>query len=170
MGETKPRRQAFPRPRARSARVPNLTLTQRPRTKMASGSHSHHLQLGLAALGGALAATVTISAATSIQRQRRRKQLEDDVQSSLSGQGNSGDLPSSRQISDELADLIEKRVEPVVERLSRGEDSEELFREQLARCYALFKDEGMERIRQAKVVVVGCGGVGSWAAVMLVRS
>jgi hypothetical protein len=47
---------------------------------------------------------------------------------------------------------------------------EGLVREQLARNYAFFGDEGMSKIRRANVVVVGCGGVGSWAAVMLVRS
>ncbi|KAJ7496424.1 hypothetical protein FB451DRAFT_1018625, partial [Mycena latifolia] len=33
-----------------------------------------------------------------------------------------------------------------------------------------FGDEAMARIRGSTVVVVGCGGVGSWAAVMLVWS
>lgn len=47
---------------------------------------------------------------------------------------------------------------------------EELLREQLARNYAFFGEEGMTKIRSGSVVVVGCGGVGSWAAVMLVRS
>lgn len=47
---------------------------------------------------------------------------------------------------------------------------EELVREQLARNYAFFGDEAMEKVRASSVVVVGCGGVGSWAAVMLARS
>nr|GAT51747.1 predicted protein [Mycena chlorophos] len=47
---------------------------------------------------------------------------------------------------------------------------EDLIREQLARNYAFFGEEGMQRIRKGCVVVVGCGGVGSWASVMLVRS
>ena len=50
------------------------------------------------------------------------------------------------------------------------EYDEELVREQLARNYAFFGDDGMAKIRAGNVVVVGCGGVGSWAAVMLVRS
>ncbi|EPY50812.1 moeb/ThiF domain-containing protein [Schizosaccharomyces cryophilus OY26] len=47
---------------------------------------------------------------------------------------------------------------------------EELIREQLARNYAFFGEEGMANVRNAFVIVVGCGGVGSWATVMLARS
>ncbi|KAI5892643.1 uncharacterized protein SCHCODRAFT_02626710 [Schizophyllum commune H4-8] len=52
---------------------------------------------------------------------------------------------------------------------SQGYD-EDLIREQLARNYAFFGEEGMAKVRGASVAVIGCGGVGSWAAVMLVRS
>lgn len=48
--------------------------------------------------------------------------------------------------------------------------SEELIREQLARNYAFLSEEGMEQVRGQRVVVVGCGGVGSWVVTMLVRS
>lgn len=46
---------------------------------------------------------------------------------------------------------------------------EELIQEFLARNYAFFGAESMTAIRNATVVVVGCGGVGSWAALMLLR-
>jgi hypothetical protein len=46
---------------------------------------------------------------------------------------------------------------------------EELIREQLARNYAFFGEDGMKRIRGSRVTIVGCGGVGSWAAIMLAR-
>jgi len=52
----------------------------------------------------------------------------------------------------------------------RGEYNEDLIREQLARNYAFFGEEGMRKVRRGSVVIVGCGGVGSWAAVMLARS
>lgn len=48
--------------------------------------------------------------------------------------------------------------------------SEELIREQLARNYAFLTEEGMQQVRGQRVVVVGCGGVGSWVVTMLVRS
>lgn len=44
------------------------------------------------------------------------------------------------------------------------------MREQLARNYAFLGEEGVARVRGASVVIVGCGGVGSWVAVMLARS
>ena len=47
--------------------------------------------------------------------------------------------------------------------------NEELIQEQLARNYAFFGEEPMAKIRQASVVIVSCGGVGSWAAVMSAR-
>ncbi len=51
------------------------------------------------------------------------------------------------------------------------EYDEGLMREQLARNYAFFWEEATTKIRKGSVVVVvGCGGVGSWTAVMLVRS
>ena len=50
------------------------------------------------------------------------------------------------------------------------EYTEQLVREQLARNYAFLGEEGVARVRRASVVVVGCGGVGSWVAVMLARS
>ncbi|KCV71357.1 hypothetical protein H696_02304 [Fonticula alba] len=50
------------------------------------------------------------------------------------------------------------------------EDDEELIREQLARNYAFYTEEQMSRIRAAFVVVIGVGGVGSHAAMMLARS
>lgn len=47
---------------------------------------------------------------------------------------------------------------------------EELIEEQLARNYAFLGKEGCDKFRKQNIVVVGAGGVGSWAATMLVRS
>ncbi|KAM0747569.1 hypothetical protein T439DRAFT_340658 [Meredithblackwellia eburnea MCA 4105] len=48
--------------------------------------------------------------------------------------------------------------------------SEVIIREALARNYVFFGDEGMAKIRDSFVIVVGLGGVGSSTAAMLVRS
>lgn len=47
---------------------------------------------------------------------------------------------------------------------------DDLFREQLARNYAFLGEEGMEKLKQQRIIVVGAGGVGSWVVTMLVRS
>ncbi|KAL1916916.1 uncharacterized protein VTP21DRAFT_5113 [Calcarisporiella thermophila] len=49
-------------------------------------------------------------------------------------------------------------------------ESEDLIREQLSRNISFLGEEGMQKLRGAFVVVVGAGGVGSWAALMLARS
>jgi hypothetical protein len=53
---------------------------------------------------------------------------------------------------------------------TNGGYNEELIREQLARNYAFFGEEAMAKVRNSCVVIVGAGGVGSWASVMLARS
>lgn len=50
------------------------------------------------------------------------------------------------------------------------EYEDHLFREQLARNYAFLGEEGMEKLKNQYIVVVGAGGVGSWVVTMLVRS
>jgi tRNA A37 threonylcarbamoyladenosine dehydratase len=53
----------------------------------------------------------------------------------------------------------------------RGEElAADLVREQLSRNYSFFGEDAMASIQSAFVIVVGCGGVGSHAAHMLVRS
>lgn len=47
---------------------------------------------------------------------------------------------------------------------------ESLIREQLSRNYSFLGEEAMDKIRDAFVIVVGAGGVGSWTALMLLRS
>ncbi|KAF9572929.1 hypothetical protein EC968_009235 [Mortierella alpina] len=47
---------------------------------------------------------------------------------------------------------------------------EELVLEQLARNIAFLGEEGVQKLRDSFVVVVGAGGIGSWAASMLIKS
>lgn len=62
-----------------------------------------------------------------------------------------------------------EKFEAVAKKPSKAH-SEELVREQLARNYAFLTEEGMEKVRSQRIVVVGCGGVGSWVITMLIRS
>lgn len=54
--------------------------------------------------------------------------------------------------------------------LESHEYDDSLFREQLARNYAFLGEEGMKKLKEQYIVVVGAGGVGSWVVTMLVRS
>lgn len=56
-----------------------------------------------------------------------------------------------------------------LEKTRTGYD-ENLIREQLSRNYSFLGDEAMQRLRNSFVIVVGAGGVGSWCAIMLLRS
>ncbi|KAK4219035.1 hypothetical protein QBC37DRAFT_304685 [Rhypophila decipiens] len=58
----------------------------------------------------------------------------------------------------------------LAERALKGDIDDELILEQLARNRVFLGPEGLEKLRNSFVVVVGCGGVGSHAAAALARS
>ena len=125
---------------------------------------SHRAQLVLTALAASAATAGLISAYTQHTRRQKRRELDRDVLNALAQHKDQADssLPSPSSLDIKLPPEVAG---------SLGIDyDEELIREQLARNYAFFGEEGMAKIRKGTVVVVGCGGVGSWAAVMLVRS
>ena len=62
------------------------------------------------------------------------------------------------------------RNEQLARRAQAGDYDDELILEQLARNRVFLGAEGLERLRGAFVVVVGCGGVGSHCAAALARS
>ncbi|KAH8102151.1 ubiquitin-protein ligase molybdopterin-converting factor [Cristinia sonorae] len=127
---------------------------------------SHRTQLVLTALAASAATAGLVTAYTAHTRRTKRRELDRDIKRSLASKPPPAfaELPSPSNV--DIA-VHERRT-----KLNEGgeEYDEELVREQLARNYVFFGEEGMAKIRKGKVVVVGCGGVGSWAAVMLVRS
>jgi tRNA U34 5-carboxymethylaminomethyl modifying GTPase MnmE/TrmE len=123
---------------------------------------SHKTQLIAAAAAASIATAGIIQAYNLHAKRIRRKELDEEIKRSIS------DL-SNESLQEPQIDYPEPSTEPSRQAQSLDYD-EELIREQLARNYAFFGEEGMAKIRQGRVVVVGCGGVGSWAAVMLVRS
>lgn len=125
---------------------------------------SHKTQLILTALATSLATASLLHAYNTHTKRVRRKQLDRDIQLSLSEDHTDGEFDNSTPV-----EPIQSYLEP--KGLERTLDyNEDLIREQLARNYAFFGEDGMARVREGRVVIVGCGGVGSWAAVMLVRS
>ncbi|KAG6805577.1 hypothetical protein H0H92_014858, partial [Tricholoma furcatifolium] len=122
--------------------------------------HSHKAQLIATAVGASVATAGLISAYSAYKRRERRKHLAEEIQESLSTHKSNLDVNS-------LISTLPQNEQPD----AFAEDyDEELIKEQLARNYAFFGENGMAKIRGKRVVVVGCGGVGSWAAVMLARS
>ena len=117
---------------------------------------SHKTQLLATALAASLATAGLLHAYNVRTKQVRRKELNEEIQRSITAH----DL----DVQPQIPSLEHSRLDPGITY------DEELIQEQLARNYAFFGEESMAKIRQASVVIVGCGGVGSWAAVMLARS
>ncbi|TFY63041.1 hypothetical protein EVJ58_g3479 [Rhodofomes roseus] len=126
---------------------------------------SHRVQLALAALGASVATAGLLTAYQQHSRHQKRRDLEQEIKRSLKNQGAASRVPKTPAAQDAVADIT-----LAARQSEEYEYDDELIREQLARNYAFFGEEGMAQIRKGSVVVVGCGGVGSWAAIMLVRS
>lgn len=127
-------------------------------------SQSHRTQLVLTAVSTCVITSTLFAAYDAYRRRERRRDLNEDVLRSIT----THEEPSAHgpPVMTE-----ERPTEETYIRSNRiGGYDEDLIKEQLARNYAFFGDEGMAHIRAGTVVVVGCGGVGSWVAVMLVRS
>lgn len=140
-------------------------------------SRSHKTQLVFTALAASALTAAAITSYNSYSRQQKRNELNRQVLTSVDsrpspsergGDGGEKSPPRPEQI------YLNGGVDYKSEEWSGSERSasynEDLVREQLARNYAFFGEEGMKKIRGASVAVIGCGGVGSWAAVMLARS
>lgn len=120
---------------------------------------SQKTQLIVTAVAASLATASIIQVYNAHTKRIRRKELDEEIKRSISEDLTNDSLENSQTNYFET-----KRAEQ-----SQNYD-EDLIKEQLARNYAFFGEDGMAKIRQGRVVIVGCGGVGSWAAVMLVRS
>ncbi|KAI0259995.1 hypothetical protein BC834DRAFT_942561 [Gloeopeniophorella convolvens] len=119
---------------------------------------SHRTQLVLTAACTALATYSLLSLADTRARTKRRAELAADVKRALSSGPARASIPPSPSAL------------PPPEPSDTDASAEELIREQLARNYAFLGEPGAAAVRRATVVVVGCGGVGSWAAVQLARA
>ncbi|KAG8844329.1 hypothetical protein FRB96_003088 [Tulasnella sp. 330] len=125
------------------------------------------------ALGASIATFAATEAYRSASTRQRIKKIKEDVvedvYNSLHHQYQPG---PALDVQGGLYRSIGAEVEQtaVIGGTANLSYDETLIREQLSRNYSFFEDDAMEKVRKGKVVIVGCGGVGSWAAVMLVRS
>ncbi|KDQ56709.1 hypothetical protein JAAARDRAFT_132152 [Jaapia argillacea MUCL 33604] len=130
---------------------------------------SHKTQLVLTALSASLATVGLISAYNTYRKRKVRRALDEDVRRSIAALDELGKVNEIPRPGGLYRPPSPQSYQEIELNGDEGYD-EELIREQLARNYAFFGDEGMAKVRAGKVVIVGCGGVGSWAAIMLARS
>ncbi|KAM0461961.1 hypothetical protein ACHAPV_002542 [Trichoderma viride] len=86
---------------------------------------------------------------------------EDDESRRLNGFGTSSETGLDPEDARNIA---------LAKRAQAGDFDEELILEQLARNQVFLTPEGLKKLRDSFVIVVGCGGVGSHAAATLARS
>ena len=143
-------------------------IAARARARTMTALTRHRAELLLTAAATALATYSLLSLYRSRSRRTRRADLADQINRALaSGAAETRIPPSSPPIpSTEAAPAPAPAPAPKPD----SNYAEELVREQLARNYAFLSEDGVSRVRAASVVIVGCGGVGSWTAVMLARS
>ncbi|CAE6461225.1 unnamed protein product, partial [Rhizoctonia solani] len=108
---------------------------------------------------------LSVTAYQSAMKQRRRELLQKEVKDALATTPPEPELRSIDQLSGPDLVFGDSRLDVTNRRYD-----ETIVKEMLARNYAFFGEEAMKKVRGGRVVVVGCGGVGSWAAVMLMRS
>lgn len=135
-------------------------------TTMNLDLHSHKTQLVVTALAASAVTAGLFSAYQQHAKRQKRRTLDQDILRSLAG-ATAG--KASRNNDHDNVHEVKIGNSSNAQRVPIEYD-EELVREQLARNYAFFGEDGMAKIRNGSVVVVGCGGVGSWAAIMLARS
>ena len=125
----------------------------------------HRAELLLTAATTAIATYSLLSLYHSRSRRSRRADLADQINRALASGAAETRIQPSLSPSPPIPN-----TEPAPAPEPSSDYAEELVREQLARNYAFLREDGVSRVRAASVVIVGCGGVGSWTAVMLARS
>lgn len=161
--------------------------------------HSQSTKMTLVAVAASLTTAAVLLGYQGSQRKRRVKQLKDDLRSSiLPPPANFDQLRNNNMGDPSQQQQVPKQTQSPQD-ISVPQFDEELVREQLARNIAFLGEEGVEKLRNSFVIIVGAGtfinlhslmgfgttstshtnlfpqssttgGVGSWAASMLIRS
>ncbi|QIX01314.1 hypothetical protein AMS68_006831 [Peltaster fructicola] len=133
-------------------------------------SNSPRLQLGLTA---AISAGAAISITIGLQNVRRTHTVQ-ELKQSIPSLTEKHDIEKINDFGGAEVDSTAAREDDHGTALARrarlGDYDEALILEQLARNRVFLTDDGLVKLRNAFVVVVGCGGVGSHAAAALARS
>ncbi|GAA5828151.1 hypothetical protein JCM5353_007806 [Sporobolomyces roseus] len=143
-------------------------------SRLADTSRTPTGKLVLVAVASTALTAGSILAGQALRRATRRRRLKSEVEHVLEDE-------EEDNVTEELRDFTrpmgsrKSSMSGAAKRAAAGgrkgkQTSEVIIREALARNYAFFGEDKMAQIRGKFVVVVGVGGVGSAAAVMLVRS
>ncbi|KAL8278796.1 hypothetical protein RQP46_008865 [Phenoliferia psychrophenolica] len=130
-------------------------------------------KLALVALASTLLTTASILSAQAVRRRTRRIHLRDEIEDLVHHEEEDGEedmIDFTRQNGGPATRKSKSSKGRAGEGKKRKPTSEVIIREALARHQIFFGEEGLAKIRNSFVVVVGLGGVGSATAVMLVRS
>ncbi|KAK0730023.1 ubiquitin-protein ligase molybdopterin-converting factor [Lasiosphaeris hirsuta] len=125
------------------------------------------IQLAATAVVSAAAAATAILAFQRLQQDSRLSRLKQSIPDPADSKGalqklSTHGLPKPDK-EDEYNQILALRVQ-------NGDFDDGLILEQLARNRVFLGPDGLDKLRNAFVVVVGCGGVGSHAAAALARS
>ncbi|KAF9390373.1 hypothetical protein CPB97_009461 [Podila verticillata] len=132
--------------------------------------HSQSTKMTLVAVAASLTTAAVLLGYQGSQRKRRVKQLKDDLRNSiLPPPANFDQLRNNNMGDPSQQQQVPKQTQSPQD-IAVPQFDEELVREQLARNIAFLGEEGVEKLRNSFVIIVGAGGVGSWAASMLIRS
>ena len=132
--------------------------------------HQSSLQLSAAATLGAVAATTVIFASFALRRRIATEDLKASIPE-ISATHHAVELAEYGGVKRGVVSSPEEvRAARIAARARKGEYDEELILEQVARNRVFLGDEGLRRLREAVVVVVGMGGVGSHCVAALARS
>ncbi|KIH91631.1 ThiF family protein [Sporothrix brasiliensis 5110] len=154
---------------------------------LAQASHSRPLQLAATAIvSGAVAVGVLLGVQHNVQASRLRRlkrSVANDVAAEEAAEAVGGKTAASRKAQanggvdhNDLGEVVETedpeelRALALARRAQAGDYAEEVILEQLTRNQAFLTPQGLQNVRDAVVVVVGCGGVGSHCAAALARS
>lgn len=125
--------------------------------------------IATAVLSGATAASLILGY-QALEREERLSELKSSIPSLGDGTHHIKKLNDFGASSESAADKEDARNQALARRAQAGDFDEELILEQLARNRVFLTPEGLTKLRDSFVIVVGCGGVGSHCTASLARS
>ena len=125
---------------------------------------SENARIATAAAAACAFTLLSVTTYQSFEKRKRRRELQREVKEALAR------TPPEHELNSDHFAVTPPETEIMDSKISSANFDETIVREMLARNYAFLGEEAMAKVRNGRVVVIGCGGVGSWAAVMLMRS